>query len=121
MNVISKPQTSPKTADITTGPLPASRKIYVEGEIHADVRVPMREIEVHPSAGEPPVVVYDTSGPYTDPAQTIDIEAGLPRHREVAARGRRHERRELRLHGVEEDVGAKVDHLSRRSRQPAAG
>jgi len=85
MNVISKP----KTADITTGPLPASRKIYVKGAIHPDLRVPMREIAVHPTAGEPPLVVYDTSGPYTDPAITIDIEAGLPRLREpwIRARG----------------------------------
>jgi phosphomethylpyrimidine synthase len=85
MNVISKP----KTSDITTGPLPASRKIYVGGEIHSDVRVPMREISLHETAKEPPVVVYDTSGPYTDPTQIIDIEAGLPRLREswIRARG----------------------------------
>ena len=37
---------------ITTGELPASRKIYVDGQLHADVRVPMREISVHPTAGE---------------------------------------------------------------------
>ncbi len=79
MNVINKP----KTSDITTGPLPASRKVYIEGKIHADVRVPMREISLHETADEPPLRVYDTSGPYTDPAQTIDIEAGLPRHREA--------------------------------------
>ena len=43
MNVINKP----KTSDITTGPLPASRKIYVDGEIHSGMRVPMREISLH--------------------------------------------------------------------------
>ena len=52
---------------ITTGELPASRKIYVNGTLHPDVRVPMREISVHPTAGEPPLPVYDSSGPYTDP------------------------------------------------------
>ena len=85
MNVISKP----KTSDITTDPLPASRKIYVGGEIHPEVQVPMREISLHETAKEPPVVVYDTSGPYTDPTKTIDIEAGLPRLREpwIKARG----------------------------------
>jgi phosphomethylpyrimidine synthase len=57
--------------------LPASRKIYRQGLLHAGVRVPMREISVHPSAGEPPLVVYDSSGPYTDPAVRIDIEQGL--------------------------------------------
>ncbi|MBL4690947.1 MAG: phosphomethylpyrimidine synthase ThiC, partial [Rhodospirillales bacterium] len=85
MNVINKP----KTSDITTGPLPASAKIYIEGTIHPDVRVPMREISLHETANEPPVVVYDTSGPYTDSIQNIDIEAGLPRLREpwIMARG----------------------------------
>ena len=74
---------------VTTGPLPGSRKVYRSGEIHPDLRVPMREIALHPSANEPPVTVYDTSGPYTDPAAAIDIHRGLPRLREawVAARG----------------------------------
>jgi len=38
---------------VTTGPLPASRKIYVAGSLHPDIRVPMREIATHPTAGEP--------------------------------------------------------------------
>jgi len=69
--------------------LPASRKVYHAGVRHADLRVPMREIQLHPSSGEPPLKVYDTSGPYTDPAVTIDIAAGLPRARAgwIAARG----------------------------------
>lgn len=46
---------------ITDGSLPASRKIYVDGKIHSDLRVPMREISVHPSADEPPLPVYDSS------------------------------------------------------------
>ncbi len=64
-------------------PLPNSRKIYVEGS-RADVRVPMREIaqaETPASFGNEqnaPIVVYDTSGPYTDPLATIDIRHGLP-------------------------------------------
>ena len=58
---------------VTTGPLPGSRKVYRSGEIHPDLRVPMREIALHPSANEPPVTVYDTSGPYTDPEAAIDI------------------------------------------------
>ena len=85
MNVVSKP---PKIS-VTTGPLPASRKIYVAGTRFPDIRVPMREIDLHPSANEPPVVVYDTSGPYSDPSATIDIDKGLPRLREpwIRARG----------------------------------
>jgi len=68
---------------------PASRKVYCPGGLHPDLRVPMREIALHPSSGEPPLTVYDSSGPYTDPAVTIDIEAGLHRLRErwIGARG----------------------------------
>lgn len=74
---------------ITTGALPASRKIYVAGEIHKDIRVPMREISVHPTAGEPPLPVYDSSGPYTDPDVLTDIRQGLaPLRRDwIVARG----------------------------------
>lgn len=74
--------TAQQSFKVSTGALPASRKIYVPGERHPDLRVPMREIEVSPSAKEPPVRVYDTSGPYSDPAVTIDIRAGLPPLRE---------------------------------------
>ena len=68
--------------------LPASRKVFEAGRIHPQVRVPMREITLHPSAGEPPLIVYDSSGPYTDPAVRIDIERGLPRLREEWILGR---------------------------------
>jgi phosphomethylpyrimidine synthase len=63
-------------------PLPNSRKIYVQGS-RPDIRVPMREIsqaDTPASLGaevNPPIFVYDTSGPYTDPAVKIDIRAGL--------------------------------------------
>jgi phosphomethylpyrimidine synthase len=62
--------------------LPASRKIHKAGAVHPGIRVPMREISLHPSSGETPLTVYDSSGPYTDSAATIDIERGLPRMRE---------------------------------------
>jgi len=73
---------------VTTGPLPGSRRVYIDGS-RSDIRVPMRAIDLHPSAGEPPVTVYDPSGPYTDPDQSVDIEAGLARLREgwIAERG----------------------------------
>ncbi|GGB93249.1 phosphomethylpyrimidine synthase [Novosphingobium endophyticum] len=58
---------------VTTGPIRGSRKIYV-----GERRVAMREISLEPGSGEPPVRVYDTSGPYTDPDAAIDIAAGLP-------------------------------------------
>jgi len=63
-------------------PLPNSRKVYVQGS-RPDIRVPMREItqtSTHTSGGEeknPPIYVYDCSGPYTDPAVKIDIRSGL--------------------------------------------
>ena len=64
---------------IPTGPRAGGRKVYVAGELFPDIRVPFREVSVHPSANEPPVTMYDSSGPYTDPAVTIDIKNGLPR------------------------------------------
>lgn len=75
--------------DVTTGPLPASTKIFLAGDIHPDIRVPLRQIALHPTSGEPPVNVYDASGPYTDPQATIAIDQGLARHRTawVKARG----------------------------------
>lgn len=68
-------------------PLPNSRKIYVEGS-RPDIRVPMREITQSDTPAEmgaeqnPPIFVYDTSGPYTDPNVKIDIRCGLPALRE---------------------------------------
>ncbi len=78
----------PKPFEVTTGPLPASRKVHVAGERHQDIRVAMREVALDPSAGEPPVRLYDPSGPYTDPAAQIDIAAGLPRLRASWIEGR---------------------------------
>lgn len=68
-------------------PLPNSHKIYVQGS-QPDIRVPMREISQSDTTTRdgaeknPSIYVYDTSGPYTDPAVNIDIRAGLPPLRE---------------------------------------
>src|SRR5574343_1293571 len=80
--------------DAAIQPLPNSRKVYVQGS-RPDLRVPMREISQHdtPTAfgGEqnPPIYVYDCSGPYTDPDAKIDIRSGLPalRQRWIEERG----------------------------------
>jgi phosphomethylpyrimidine synthase len=74
---------------VSTGPLPSSRKIRVPGRLHPEIRVAMREIDLEPSSDEPPVRVYDSSGPYSDPAVAIDIRRGLPALREnwIRARG----------------------------------
>jgi phosphomethylpyrimidine synthase len=75
-------------------PFPASHKVYVQGS-RPDVRVPMREITQHDTPAmfgaepNPPITVYDNSGPYTDPAASIDLAGGLPPLREnwIAERG----------------------------------
>src|SRR5690606_13124152 len=66
---------------VTTGALPASRKIHVTPDAAPDLRVPLREIRLSDASGEPPLPVYDTSGPYTDDNVAIDVEKGLPRTR----------------------------------------
>ncbi|HEX7852949.1 MAG TPA: phosphomethylpyrimidine synthase ThiC [Sphingobium sp.] len=61
---------------VTTGPIRGSKKVHVGPR-----KVAMREIHLEPGSGEEPVRVYDTSGPYTDPAIHIDIMRGLPQLR----------------------------------------
>jgi phosphomethylpyrimidine synthase len=85
---MSKTDKSPTQGSISTGPISGSKKVYVSGKIH-DIQVAMREIHVSPTklfSGKmienPPVTVYDASGPYTDENATIDIKKGLPRIRE---------------------------------------
>lgn len=75
-----------RLSEAVTQPIPGSRKIHVQGT-RADLRVPMREIALTRTptlfGGEdnPPLTVYDTSGPYTDPQARVDLAAGLPRLR----------------------------------------
>jgi phosphomethylpyrimidine synthase len=69
-------------------PLPNSRKVYVTGS-RPDVRVPMREITQSDTPAafgaepNPPIYVYDTSGPYTDPSAAVDVRRGLPALRDA--------------------------------------
>ncbi len=73
-------------------PFPGSRKVYIEGS-RADIRVPMREIsladtpvsfsDTEVAEKNEPVLVYDTSGPYTDPEVSIDVRQGLAPVREA--------------------------------------
>ena len=80
--------------EAAVAPLPNSRKVHIEGS-RPDIRVPMREISQADTptgfGGEknPPIFVYDCSGPYTDPTARIDIRSGLPalRQRWIEARG----------------------------------
>ncbi|MFC9417797.1 phosphomethylpyrimidine synthase ThiC [Bacillus mobilis] len=89
--------------------LPGSKKVYVDGP-RAGMKVPMREIEQSETNGipNPPIRVYDTSGPYTDPAYKVELEKGLqaPRHSWIIERGdvEAYEGREVKP----EDDGVKV-------------
>jgi phosphomethylpyrimidine synthase len=82
---MDQPQNSatPGPRAVKTGPLQGSRKIYIEGT--NGIRVPMREIQLQPALGlhdrvedNPPIKLYDTSGPYTDSDASIDLYRGLP-------------------------------------------
>jgi len=70
-------------SDDVTRPFPNSTKIYVQGS-RPDIRVPMRQVQQADTPASfgveknPPITVYDTSGPYSDPAADIDLMAGLP-------------------------------------------
>ncbi len=72
-----KTTTDVKALTVTTGAIAGSRKTYVASDRFEGVKVPLREISLHPSAEEPPLVVYDCSGPYTDETVSIDITKGL--------------------------------------------
>ncbi|MDF7815667.1 phosphomethylpyrimidine synthase ThiC [Hymenobacter sp. YC55] len=118
-----KKDQAPQQTLVERAPLTGSRKIYVPGQIH-NIRVAMREIVLadtqrkfdfaNPTEANAPVTVYDTSGPYTDPAVAIDLKKGLPRLREewIAIRGDVEE-----LPGVSSEYGqlraadARLDHL----------
>src|SRR5450631_2262804 len=80
--MIAKKEDTEPTAE---QPLPNSRKVYVSGKQHADLRVPFREISLAPTktmSGEievnEPVRVYDTSGPWGDADVAVDVTKGLP-------------------------------------------
>ncbi|MGG8495638.1 phosphomethylpyrimidine synthase ThiC [Tenacibaculum sp. TC6] len=87
---MKKKDTAPKQNGITRQPFPNSRKIYVQGKIHPQIEVAMREIELSDTVDSmtkkrtpnEPITVYDTSGPYTDPTKEINIHNGLERIRE---------------------------------------
>jgi phosphomethylpyrimidine synthase len=78
----------PVPQSVTTGPIAGSHKVYAAPSSHPDMRVPLREIVLSDPL-EPPVRVYDPSGPYTETDARIDLAAGLPTVREswIAARG----------------------------------
>ncbi|MEX2615717.1 MAG: phosphomethylpyrimidine synthase ThiC [Alphaproteobacteria bacterium] len=93
----------PKDSEIiiSTGPIPGSKKIYVSAGKDGALRVPFREVKLEDSANEPPVRLYDTSGPYTADGVQVDVTAGIARNREAWIRARgdveEYEGREIRV------------------------
>ena len=79
----------PTNNAITREPFPNSKKVYVSGKIHPDIKVAMREITVSSGVAskngngksKETIRVYDTSGPFTEPSIDIDVERGIPRLR----------------------------------------
>ena len=61
---------------MTTGAIAGSHKIYSAPSLYPELAVPFREVPLDRTAAEPPVRLYDTSGPYTDDTATIDLTAG---------------------------------------------
>jgi len=114
-----------KQSKITREPFPASEKIYVKGKIHKDVRVAMRKISLTDSKamftkGEfvkeknEAVVVYDTSGPFTDPNIEIDVKKGVPaiRQKWILDRGDVEELSEITSEfGKQRLYNSDLDHL----------
>jgi phosphomethylpyrimidine synthase len=112
-------------SQITRDAFPASKKVYVQGTIHKDVKVAMREIELTESKPmftggtfvkdeNAPVTVYDTSGPYTDPNIDIDVKVGIPKIREkwIMDRGDVEQLDEITSeYGKERLYDTELDHL----------
>ena len=85
---MKKAEKIPQTEIISRAPFPASKKVYVQGQLH-DIQVAMREITLSDTvvngkviSKNAPITVYDTSGPFTDPNIDIDVRKGLPRLRQ---------------------------------------
>jgi phosphomethylpyrimidine synthase len=97
---------------VTTGPLPASTKVYDAPEGHADMRVPFREVALS-DPDEPPFRVYDPSGPYTDADADIDVARGLPRGREAWVKTRSVEQYDGRQVRPEDNGNVAGAHLAR--------
>ncbi|MFT6072117.1 MAG: phosphomethylpyrimidine synthase [Dasania sp.] len=96
---------------VTTGALPASKKVYLQSEYDPSISVPFREIAL--SDPEMPTLhVYDTSGPYTDGNIEIDIHKGLPRDREAWIAKRETVQYEGRHVTLEDNGGATGDKLA---------
>jgi len=103
---------TPNSQAISREPFPNSEKIYVKGKLHPDLRVPMRKINLSDTVDKfngtneknDPVLVYDTSGAFTDPNIEIDIRQGLKPVRQHWISGREDV---LQLGGLSSEYGKK--------------
>ena len=121
---------TPKQQTISRAPFPNSEKIYVSGKIHPHIKVPMRKISLDDTVDKfngkveknDPVLVYDTSGPYTDPSIEIDVRKGLVpiRNSWIAAREDVEQLQGLSsAYGRERESNEKLDELRfKRNRKP---
>ncbi|WP_148300027.1 phosphomethylpyrimidine synthase ThiC [Acetobacter papayae] len=103
--------TAPAPGHVTTGPIRGSAKVYSSPAGRPDILVPFRDIMLSPDANEPPLRVYDTSGPYTDPAARIDVNSGLPRIRSAWLALRGYEQTTPRSVRPEDNGNAEGAHL----------
>ena len=125
-----KKDQTPKQQTISRAPFPNSEKIYVSGKIHPDIKVPMRKISLDDTVDKfngkveknDPVLVYDTSGPYTDPSIEIDVRKGLRPIRNSWIAGREDVEQLQGLssaYGRERESNEKLDELRfKRNRKP---
>ncbi len=105
-------KTSKDDFTVTTGALPASKKVYTHPTLAPHLKVPLREITTS-DPEQPTVRVYDPSGPYTDDEAAIDLEQGLPRHRQSWYEARDVESYEGRVVQIEDNGGATGERLAR--------
>ena len=114
--------TAPKEGKITRNPFPNSKKIYVSGKVHPQIKVAMREIHLTDTKDSltgkmtpnEPITVYDTSGPYTDPEKEINVHQGIERIREdwIKERGNVEQLDEFSSHYCNERLNDKrLDHM----------
>ncbi|WP_258104069.1 phosphomethylpyrimidine synthase ThiC [Marinoscillum sp. MHG1-6] len=125
-----KQEQIPTDQAISRDPFPNSEKIYLQGSIHKDIKVPMRKISLDDTVDQfnntrtpnEPVLVYDTSGAYTDPNVAIDVRKGLEpvRHEWIVGRGDVEQLPGLSSqYGRDREADEKLDHLRfKRIQQP---
>lgn len=108
-----KKESLPSSKSITTDSFEASKKIFVQGKQH-NIQVAMREIAIDDKNGNDNLIVYDTSGPYTDPAAKINVKKGLKKLREPWIKDRNDVEQQLDLSsdfGKDRLLNSNLDHL----------